>query len=347
MQSYCAKIFDPAGRRRDPFVINLTMEDLRIGAEDRVLVMGASGFVGKRLVPELCADKIRLRLFVREPAKVNGLFGEKDDVEVSPGDLLTGAGLREALQGIHTAFYLVHSMGGKSLFQNTKYAEQDKKAARNFIAAAAAEGLKRIIYLGALGELQETNLSEHLKSRAEVAKILSSGSALTTVLRAAIIIGAGGASFEMLRYLVERLPVMACPKWIDTRIQPIAFQDVIAYLKGCLLAPGTAGGTFDIGGPEVLTYREMMQQYAEARGLAKRIIFRMPFLTPLISVYWVDLVTPVPSGVAHPLIEGLKNEVVCHDNRIDGFVSVKKTAFKEAVRIAFSEERSGPGVSGF
>jgi uncharacterized protein YbjT (DUF2867 family) len=237
-------------------------------------------------------------------------------------------------------------MGGKSVFRNSEYAERDKTAARNFMSAAGETGLKRVIYLGALGE-KGGELSEHLESRAEVASILSSGRPLATILRAAIIIGAGGASFEMLRYLVERLPVMVCPKWIDTRIQPIALRDVLAYLTGCLLNPETEGKTFDIGGPEVLTYREMMQEYAAARGLAKRIIFLVPLLTPLLSAYWVDLVTPVPSGVAHPLIDGLKSEVVCRDSRIDEFIPIRKTPFREAVKIAFSEEKSGPGITGF
>jgi uncharacterized protein YbjT (DUF2867 family) len=140
---------------------------------------------------------------------------------------------------------------------------------------------------------------------------------------------------------------MLCPKWIDTRIQPIAVRDVLAYLVGCLLNPETAGQRFDIGGPEILTYREMMMQYAEARGLAKRTIMSVPLLTPRLSAYWVDLVTPVPSGIAHPLIEGLKNEVICQDDRIDKFVQIQKTSFKEAVRIAFSEEKAGPGITGF
>ncbi|MGW8323448.1 MAG: hypothetical protein ACWGSD_18035 [Thermodesulfobacteriota bacterium] len=151
----------------------------------------------------------------------------------------------------------------------------------------------------------------------------------------------------MLRYLVERLPVMGCPRWIETRIQPIAIQDVLAYLSGCLEHPETAGKTLDIGGPEILTYREMMQQYAAARNLAPRIIFRVPFLTPLLSAYWVDLVTPIPSGVAHPLIEGLKNEVVCRNHEIEVYIPVRKTPFRDAVRIAFSEEKEGPGVTGF
>ena len=322
------------------------MKDLNLSPRDRVLVLGATGFVGGRLIPELLKRKIQLRLLVRDQEKVSHLVRANPGIEVVQGDLLTKKGLREALGGIHSAYYLVHFMGGKSVFSNREYAEKDKEAARNFISAANSEGLQRIIYLGALGE-EGYGLSEHLSSRAEVASILSSGSPLITVLRAAIIIGAGGASFEMLRYLVERLPVMVCPRWIDTRIQPIALKDVLCYLTGCLLNAETAGGTFDIGGPEILTYGEMMQQYAEARGLSKRIIFRVPFLTTLLSAYWVDLVTPVPSGIAHPLIEGLKNEVICRDKRIEEFIPIRKTPFQEAVRTAFSEEKDGPGITGF
>ena len=214
----------------------------------------------------------------------------------------------------------------------------DMDAAKNFIKAADEAGIKRVIYLGGLGEMGK-DLSEHLRSRAEVAEILSSGKPHATVLRAAVIIGAGGASFIMLKYLVERLPVMICPKWIDTRIQPIAVKDVLAYLTGCLLNTDTAGKKFDIGGPEVLTYREMMQQYTEAVGIRRRIIFRVPVLSPHLAAYWVYLVTPIPAGIAHPLIEGLKNEVICLDDSITGYVPIQRTPFKEAVKIAVSEEK--------
>lgn len=319
------------------------MEHLEISSHDKALLLGATGFVGSRLIPELVKRNVSLRFLVRNPSKVSAHFPHLEAGEVVQGDLVTGEGVSEALQGIHSAYYLVHSMGGKNIFRNMEFAEKDKQAARNFISAANDAGLKRVIYLGGLGEARD-NLSDHLKSRAEVAEVLSSGTPAATILRAAIIIGAGGASFEMLRYLVERLPVMVCPKWIDTRIQPIALRDVLGYLLGCLFNPATAGETFDIGGPEVLTYREMMQKYAETRGIAQRIIIPVPFLTPLLSSYWVDLVTPVPSGVAHPLIEGLKNEVVCRDSRIDQFVPVKKTPFKEAVILALSEEKGGPGI---
>jgi len=317
--------------------------DLR--PDERVLIFGATGFVGRRLFPELLQKGIKVRLLAREPSKLRNA-GPEDGLEVIRGDLLTGDGIGKALDGIRTAYYLVHSMGGRSIFQNREYADRDAKAAENFVKAADAGGLERIIYLGALGERGD-ELSEHLKSRAEIADILSSGRAAATILRAAIIIGAGGASFEMLRYLVERLPVMVCPKWIDTRIQPIVLKDVLQYLIGCLFNAGTKGMSFDIGGPEILTYREMMQQYAEARGLPQRLIFRVPVLTPLLSAYWVDLVTPVPSGIAHPLIEGLKNEVICRETRIEQLIPIQKTPFKEGVRIAFSEEKSGPGVTGF
>lgn len=322
------------------------MSDLQFRSEDRILVLGATGFIGSRLVKELARRNIRMRLLVRNTARASSIVPSGQDIQVVEGDLVKNTGLREALLGIHSAYYLVHSMGGKSPAQQADFARKDEQAARNFVAAADAEGLKRVIYLGGLGELGD-DLSEHLRSRAEVAQLLAGGKAKETFLRAAVIIGAGGASYEILRYLVERLPVMICPRWVDTKIQPIAVRDVLAYLSGCLLNHQTSGRTFDIGGPEILTYREMMNQYAEARGLAKRFILSVPFLTPKLSSYWVDLVTPVPAGIAHPLIEGLKNEVVCRENSIDRFVPIEKTSFREAVKIAFLEEREGPGVTGF
>jgi uncharacterized protein YbjT (DUF2867 family) len=322
------------------------MDNLNSEVSGTVLVLGATGFVGSRLIPELRAKGVKVRMLVRNPDKLSLQVKSDDGLSAVKGDLLTGEGLSEALLGVHTAYYLVHSMGGRSILQNKEYADKDRNAAELFIRAADAAGLKRIIYLGALGEKGE-ELSEHLRSRAEIADILSSGQAAATVLRAAIIIGAGGASFEMLRYLVERLPVMVCPKWIETKIQPIALRDVLAYLVGCLFNQDTAGRAFDIGGPDILTYREMMQQYAEARGLARRLIFTVPVLTPLLSAYWVDLVTPISSGIAHPLIEGMKNEVICKDNSIETLIPVNKTPFREAVRIALSQEKNGPGVTGF
>ena len=244
----------------------MLIKELILKSDDRVLVLGSTGFIGSRLIPELSQRNIKLRLFVRNPSKLSALIQKNADIEVVIGDLVKGEGLRDALHGIHTAYYLVHSLGGKSIFKNTEFAEMDKRAAKNFIAAANAEGTEKG-NLSRWPRRNGKNLSEHLKSRAEVAEILSSGKPSPTILRAAVIIGAGGASFEMLRYLVERLFIMLCPKWIDTRIQPIAVRDVLAYLVGCLLNPETAGKRFDIGGPEILTYREMMDQYADAREL--------------------------------------------------------------------------------
>ncbi len=314
------------------------MNTLEITLDDRVLVVGSTGFIGGRLVSELLGRGTKLRLLARNPSKLSPSLVKNKLVEVVRGDLLKNEGLHEAFRAIHSAYYLVHSMGGKSIFSNREFTKADKLAAKNFVTAADAANLRRVIYLGGLGE-RGKNLSEHLRSRAEVADILSSGKARTTILRAAIIIGAGGASYEMLRHLVERLPVMVCPKWIDTKIQPIAVQDVLAYLVGCLFNPDTAGKVFDIGGPDIMTYREMMQQYARAKGLCPRLIIRVPVLTPHLAAYWVDLVTPVPSGIAHPLIEGLKNEVVCHENIIDLYVPIRKTPFFEAAKIAIAEGR--------
>ncbi|WP_096895917.1 NAD(P)H-binding protein [Candidatus Scalindua japonica] len=314
------------------------MKNLTFNTDDRVLILGGTGFIGKRLVSELTAKQIKIRLLVRNPSKVPEDFLKNKDIEIVKGDIVKGEGLKEAVRGIHTAFYLVHSMGGKSMFKTTEFARMDKDAAKNFISSADESDVKRVIYLGGLGETGK-GLSEHLRSREEVAEILSSGKLQATVLRAAIIIGAGGASFVMLKYLVERLPVMICPKWIDTRIQPIAVKDVLAYLTGCLLNPDTAGKKFDIGGPDVLTYREMMQQYTEAVGIRRRIIFRAPVLSPHLASYWVDFVTPVPSGIAHPLIEGLKNEVICLDDSITRYVPINRTPFKDAVKIAVSKAK--------
>jgi uncharacterized protein YbjT (DUF2867 family) len=313
------------------------MNELVIEPNHRVLILGGTGFIGKRLITELSRKNIKLRILVRNHSKVPISTLDNKNIEIVKGDLVKGEGLKEATRGIHTAYYLVHSMGGKSIFKNTEFARMDKNAAKNFVNSANEAGIKRVIYLGGLGEVGK-DLSEHLRSRAEVAEILSSGKALATVLRAAIIIGAKGASFVMLKYLVERLPVMICPKWIDTRIQPIAVKDVLAYLTGCLLNPATAGKSFDIGGPEILTYREMMHQYTDAVGIPKRIIFCVPILSPRLASYWVDLVTPIPSGIAHPLIEGLKNEVVCLDDSITKYIPIERTLFKEAVKIAVSEK---------
>jgi uncharacterized protein YbjT (DUF2867 family) len=265
----------------------------------------------------------------------------KRDPEVVYADLLEPDTLPEAMEGMDAAYYLVHSMGGRSIAETKAFAERDRKCARNFLRAADDAGVQRIIYLGGLGETGD-KLSKHLASRQEVANILQSGRLKTTALRAAVIIGAGGASFEMTRYLVERLPVMMCPRWVNTLSQPIDVDNVISYLVGCLHDPATAGLTFDIGGPDIISYREMMLLYARVRGL-HRLIFTVPVLTPRLSAYWINLMTPVPAGIVFPLVEGLKNEVTCRENRIRDFIPVELITMQDAICKALAETEKGPG----
>lgn len=312
-----------------------------MGENHKVLLTGATGFVGGRLLKALRDEGFRVRCIVRSKRKFQQEFGEHSLVEVFQGDLLNGESLRRALDGMQDAFYLVHSMGGRNLSEIHAFAARDKKAAENFVAAANEAGLNRVIYLGGLGEMGQ-NLSEHLASRQEVGRILSSGRAKATALRAANIIGAGGAPFEMLRHLVEKLPVMVCPRWIETRAQPIAVDNVIEYLLGCLRVPETAGRAFDIGGPDILSYRELMSIYMRVRGL-HRIIMTVPVLTPTLSAYWINLVTPVPAGIVMPLLEGLKNEVVCRENLIRELIPTRLISMQEAICKALVEVDDGPG----
>ena len=296
----------------------------------RVLVTGAAGFIGRRLVTALHGEGCPLRCMIRSARPAF-----PDCVETVVCDLLEPATLDTAFNGIDTAYYLVHSMaGGRAGFET-----RDRDAARNFTAAAGRAGVRRVIYLGGLGETGD-NLSHHLASRIEVARILGEGSFLTTILRAAVIVGAEGASFEMIRFLVHRLPVMITPRWVTTRCQPIAVGDVIRYLVGCLTEERTEGETFDIGGPEILTYREMMERFARVAG-KRCIILPVPVLTPKLSSYWVGLMTPVKPSISMPLIEGLKNEVICRDNRIREIIPLPLIPFDEAVRLALQEAGTG------
>ena len=289
--------------------------------EDLLAVTGATGFIGRNLVNSLLAKGRKVRALVRCPQEFTAVDARRIDI-------FDKASLPTALDGVHTAFYLVHSMKNKG----RDFAQMDREGAENFLNAAENSGVQRIIYLGGLGETGP-ELSEHLKSRAEVGRILQSGRIQTTVLRAAIILGPGSASWEMLRQLTERLPIMTTPRWVETRCQPIALRDVLGYLVGCTEIEATSGGTFDIGGPDILTYRQMMTQVAELLGKRVRI-YGIPILSPRLSSYWVDLVTDVPSNVARPLIDGLRSEVICRDDKIKSLIPMELTPFRDAVSLA-------------
>lgn len=299
----------------------------------RCLVTGATGYIGGRLVPELLDAGHRVRCLARTPAKLRDLPWA-GDVEIVRGDVTDAASVGEAMRDIDVAYYLVHALGTGKGFERT-----DRDAARIFGEQAAAAGVKRVVYLGGLTPrgVPERELSPHLRSRAEVGHILLASGVPTTVLRAAIIIGSGSASFEMLRYLTERLPVMVTPSWVHTRIQPIAVRDVLRTLVGSARMPDDVNRAFDIGGPEVLTYRDMMLRYAEVAGLRRRIIVPVPVLTPTLSSHWVGLVTPVPRSIARPLTESLRHEVVCHEEDVKRYVPDPPGhpfGFDKAVRLA-------------
>ncbi|MGD8962428.1 MAG: SDR family oxidoreductase [Desulfobacterales bacterium] len=298
---------------------------------DPVLVTGATGYVGGRLIPALLESGYRVRAMGRSLDKLGCRpWGRHPQIELVQGDVLDRRSLEEACRGCRAAYYLVHSM----IAQKEKFAQADRRAAHNMVAAAASAGLERMIYLGGLAEAKDTALSKHLQSRIEVADILQSGPVPTTDLRAPMILGSGSASFEILRYLVEHLPVMTTPRWVFSRNQPIAIRNVIHYLVGCLDHDETIGETFDIGGPDVLTYRKLLDIYAEEAHLRKRWIIPVPVLTPTLSAYWIHLISPVPTSIALPLTEGLTSEAVCTENRIQSIIPQTLLSCREAIRLA-------------
>jgi uncharacterized protein YbjT (DUF2867 family) len=299
-----------------------------------VLVTGATGYVGGRLIPALLGAGYRVRAMGRSLEKLACRpWGHHPNVALAKGDVLDSESLKKALSGCGAAYYLVHSM----IAQKHKFVEADRKAARNMVSAAESAGIERMIYLGGLSEEKGGPLSKHLHSRIEVARILQSGKVPVTDLRAPMILGSGSASFEILRYLVERLPVMITPRWVKSLNQPIAIRNVVNYLVGCLERDETIGQTYDIGGPDIVTYRDLLDIYAQEAKLPKRWIIPVPVLTPTLSAYWIHLISPVPHWIAQPLTEGLTSNAVCSDKRIQRIIPQELLSPREAIRTALDK----------
>lgn len=301
-----------------------------------ILVAGATGYIGRQLVPRLLRTGHRVRCLVRDPSRAAALPGLAG-AEVVPGDMLKPESLRQPFEGIDTLFYLVHSLySGERNFEAV-----DRRAAENAAWISDFTGVRRIVYLGGLGRDSE-KLSPHLRSRHQVGEILRGGKARVTEFRAAIVIGAGSASFEMIYYLVKRLPAMICPVWVMIKTQPVAVDDVLRYLAESLERPESEGKILDIGGPDIVSYGDMMLSVARAMGLKRHLVY-VPVLTPRLSSYWVNLVTPIPSEVARALIEGLKSKTVCENHEALEIFDFKPMGLGEAVRLALANEPPAAG----
>jgi uncharacterized protein YbjT (DUF2867 family) len=300
---------------------------MEMAQQHTVMVTGATGYIGGRLVSLLLDQGYRVRVLARDTTRLNGRSW-LNDVEVAQGDVLKPETLTGAMEGVWAAYYLIHSMSGNSDFHS-----RDLIAARNFSKAVREQGVQRIIYLGGLGD-QDGNLSPHLQSRQQTGEALRESGVPVTEFRAGVVVGSGSISFEMIRYLTERVPIMICPKWVYTRTQPIAIRDALAYLAAALDTPDSAGKIIDIGGADQIRYYDMMMQYARVRGL-RRYIIPVPVLTPRLSSYWVHLVTPIPSDMAKPLILGLRNEAVADDTLArELFPQIHPMSYKQAVEFA-------------
>ncbi|HEX5920790.1 MAG TPA: NAD(P)H-binding protein [Nitrososphaeraceae archaeon] len=305
-----------------------------------ILVTGASGFIGSRLVKRLLSicgtTNWNIRCMTRDPNSISRYFNQEDHVEFVRADVQNYPELVKALNGMNVAFYLIHSMEGSSK-QWKKFAERDRVAAQNFARAVNEAGVSRVIYLGGLTNGPEQELSKHMRSRTEVGEILKESNAAVTIFRAAVILGQGGGSFQMLQYLVERLPLMVCPKWVLTKCQPIAVDDVVEYLVRSVETNETKSKTFDIGGPEILTYLDMMRRYSNILKKSIKIVI-IPFLTPRLSSYWIDLITPVKASLARPLIDSLRHEATVKDNSIADIIPLHLKNFEKSIEIARNEQ---------
>jgi len=309
-------------------------------------VTGCSGFIGSHLVNRLLKEaensKYEIRCMTRNIESIKGSFDNtsNQDLKFVHADASKYPDLIKAMTGVNVAFYLIHSMEGSSKDWK-KFAERDRMAAENFARAATECSVDRIIYLGGLvheNEQQQDKLSEHMKSRLEVGQILKTSTAEVTIFRAAIILGQGGGSFQMLQYLVERLPVMVCPKWVLTKSQPIALDDVITYLSKSLYSKETVGKCFDLGGPEIMSYIDMIRRYEIMLNKSVKIIV-IPFLTPRLSSYWVDLITPVKASLARPLVDSLKHEATVEDESLRHVIPIRLKTFEESIDLAKKKKR--------
>ncbi|NNE07100.1 MAG: SDR family oxidoreductase [Gemmatimonadetes bacterium] len=304
-------------------------------SKSSVLVTGATGYIGGRLVPWLLDAGYDVRCLVRDRRKLTARpWADDPRVTAVEGDAMNEEDVMRAMQGCSAAYYMIHSM----MVVGSEYRERDRRLATTFANAAGMAGVERILYLGGLGETGE-GLSEHLESRRETEEALASGPAKLTVLRAAMIIGSGSASFEILRYLVERLPVMVTPRWVQTEAQPIGVRNVLHYLVACLDTPETAGRTLDIGGPDVFSYEKIMQIMAEELGVRKRLIMPVPVLTPKLSSLWIHLITPLSAKIARPLAEGLKNRVVARNNDAAELMPQELLTVRESIQMALGRMR--------
>jgi uncharacterized protein YbjT (DUF2867 family)/uncharacterized protein YndB with AHSA1/START domain len=298
-----------------------------------ILVTGATGYIGGRLVPRMLDAGHAVRCLVRDPSRLQGRRWQSE-VEVATGDVLEPGSLADALRDVEVAYYLVHSLGAGADFHR-----RDIEAARHFGGACSAAGVRRIIYLGGLAAASPgaTELSEHLRSRQETGDALREAGVPVTEFRAGVIVGSGSVSFEMIRYLTERVPVLVSPRWVYTRTQPIGIRDVLSYLVAALAVPGSTGRIIEIGGSDVITYGDMMLTYAQVRGL-RRALVPVPVLTPRLSSLWVNLVTPIPANIARPLIEGLRNEnVVGDDVARTLFPDIRPASHRTAVERALGQ----------
>jgi len=321
------------------FLLSLTKGEYRYTADlptrpdpsiGRVLVTGASGYIGGRLIPELLSRGYRVRVMVRgQSPEYQELW---PSAELAVADARSIDDLRGALEDVHTAYYLIHSL----LLGRKEFEAADIQAAINFRKAAEAQGVKRIIYLGGLGDMR-TKLSSHLRGRMRVAEELRQGSIPVTILRAAIIIGSGSASYEIIKHLMNRLLIVPVPPWARNRCQPIAVRDVIKYLVGVLEIPETAGKSFDIGGSDVLTYEDMLRTHAEVL-FKKRLFLRMPWASIGFYSYYASILTPIPAAITKSLMEGLKNEVVCQDDLIKQYIPFEPLSYREAIIGAMTRE---------